>query len=159
MLAGSGPQPESPYDFWSCALLISLNHRRESLLNAIPHYNHCVRNQRVLRTEVIYQKPRLAAYLGRERPEGKVGYAFLQNVINGRLEEILPSLGCRSRHVTSVTCNNCYSQAEKSERQTIPRRQLAEEFKVIWQLEGGPGVKPGFAASDAAVLFGYTTHP
>src|SRR5438034_3645820 len=24
---------------------------------------------------------------------------------------------------------------------------------------GGPGVKPGFAASDAAVLFGYTTHP
>ena len=26
-------------------------------------------------------------------------------------------------------------------------------------LEGGPGVKPGFAASDAAVLFGYTTHP
>jgi hypothetical protein len=24
---------------------------------------------------------------------------------------------------------------------------------------GGPGVKPGFAASDATVLFGYTTHP
>ena len=24
---------------------------------------------------------------------------------------------------------------------------------------GGPGVKPGFAASDAAVLFSYTTHP
>jgi hypothetical protein len=24
---------------------------------------------------------------------------------------------------------------------------------------GGPGVKPGFAASDAAVLFGYTTRP
>ena len=24
---------------------------------------------------------------------------------------------------------------------------------------GGPGVKPGFAASDAAVLFDYTTHP
>ena len=24
---------------------------------------------------------------------------------------------------------------------------------------GGPGVNPGFAASDAAVLFGYTTHP
>ena len=30
---------------------------------------------------------------------------------------------------------------------------------VFWELEGGPGVKPGFAASDAAVLFGYTTHP
>jgi hypothetical protein len=27
------------------------------------------------------------------------------------------------------------------------------------QVAGGPGVKPGFAASDAAVLFGYTTHP
>jgi hypothetical protein len=27
------------------------------------------------------------------------------------------------------------------------------------QLGGGPGVKPGFAASDATVLFGYTTHP
>ena len=27
------------------------------------------------------------------------------------------------------------------------------------QLVGGPGVKPGFAASDAAVLFDYTTHP
>ena len=26
-------------------------------------------------------------------------------------------------------------------------------------LVGGPGVKPGFAASDATVLFGYTTHP
>src|SRR5215475_13542243 len=24
---------------------------------------------------------------------------------------------------------------------------------------GGPGVKPGFAASDATVLFSYTTHP
>lgn len=40
-----------------------------------------------------------------------------------------------------------------------PRHQLAEEFKMTWQLVGGPGVKPGFAASDAAVLFGYTTHP
>ena len=30
---------------------------------------------------------------------------------------------------------------------------------VFWELVGGPGVKPGFAASDAAVLFGYTTHP
>ena len=27
------------------------------------------------------------------------------------------------------------------------------------QLVGGPGVKPEFAASDAAVLFDYTTHP
>jgi hypothetical protein len=26
-------------------------------------------------------------------------------------------------------------------------------------LVGRPGVKPGFAASDAAVLFDYTTHP
>jgi hypothetical protein len=32
-------------------------------------------------------------------------------------------------------------------------------MSVFWQLGGGPGVKPGFAASDAAVLFGYTTHP
>jgi hypothetical protein len=32
-------------------------------------------------------------------------------------------------------------------------------MSVFWELEGGPGVKPGFAASDAAVLFGYTTHP
>src|SRR5246127_3793463 len=29
----------------------------------------------------------------------------------------------------------------------------------IRKVVGGPGVKPGFAASDAAVLFGYTTHP
>ena len=27
------------------------------------------------------------------------------------------------------------------------------------ELVGGPGVKPGFVASDATVLFGYTTHP
>src|ERR1700733_5294849 len=27
------------------------------------------------------------------------------------------------------------------------------------KVEGGPGVKPGFAASDATVLFSYTTHP
>ena len=26
-------------------------------------------------------------------------------------------------------------------------------------MAGGPGVKPGFAASDATVLFDYTTHP
>lgn len=26
-------------------------------------------------------------------------------------------------------------------------------------MEGRPGVKPGFAASEAAVFFGYTTHP
>jgi hypothetical protein len=32
-------------------------------------------------------------------------------------------------------------------------------MSVFWQLGGGPGVKPGFAASDAAVLFDYTTHP
>ena len=30
------------------------------------------------------------------------------------------------------------------------------QFKL---LVGGPGVKPGFAASDATVSFGYTTHP
>ena len=29
----------------------------------------------------------------------------------------------------------------------------------FWGLVGGPGVKPGFVASDATVLFGYTTHP
>jgi hypothetical protein len=32
-------------------------------------------------------------------------------------------------------------------------------MSVFWELVGGPGVKPGFAASDATVLFGYTTHP
>jgi hypothetical protein len=30
------------------------------------------------------------------------------------------------------------------------------QFKL---LVGGPGVKPEFAASDATVLFSYTTHP
>src|SRR5438067_2181041 len=132
MLAGSGPQPESPYDFRSCALLIPLHHCCESLLNPISHYDHCVRNQRVLRTEVIYQKPRLAAYLGREGPEGKVGDAFLQNVINGGLQEVLPPLGCRSRHVTSVTCNSCYSQAKNQRGRQLHDAKLAEEFKVIW---------------------------
>src|SRR5260370_12147940 len=165
MLTGSGPQPESPHNFRSCALLIPLHHRCESLLNPISHHDHCVRNQRVLRTEVIYQEPRFTAYLGREGPKGKVCDAFLQNVVNGCFEEILPPLGCCGIHVTSVTCNNCYSQVEnqraefKCDEQTTPRDQLAEEFKVTWQLVGGPGVKPGFAASDAAVLFGYTTHP
>src|SRR5580693_5522902 len=33
------------------------------------------------------------------------------------------------------------------------------EISLHSKLVGGPGVKPGFAASDAAVLFGYTTHP
>ena len=32
-------------------------------------------------------------------------------------------------------------------------------MSVFWDPVGGPGVKPGFAASDAAVLFDYTTHP
>ena len=32
-------------------------------------------------------------------------------------------------------------------------------FWVPRELAGGPGVKPGFAASDATVLFDYTTHP
>ena len=36
---------------------------------------------------------------------------------------------------------------------------LAEALNSTERLGGGPGVKPGFAASDAAVLFGYTTHP
>ena len=31
--------------------------------------------------------------------------------------------------------------------------------RLTWEVEGGPGVKPGFAASDATVLFSYTTHP
>ena len=36
----------------------------------------------------------------------------------------------------------------------------AESPRLVANLElvGGPGVKPGFAASDATVLFGYTTH-
>ena len=41
----------------------------------------------------------------------------------------------------------------------LSRRELAVIFKVTWELVGGPGVEPGFAASDAAVLFSYTTHP
>ena len=36
---------------------------------------------------------------------------------------------------------------------------IIPEFRQQLKMEGGPGVKPGFAASDAAVLFGYTTHP
>jgi hypothetical protein len=32
-------------------------------------------------------------------------------------------------------------------------------MSVFWEPVGGPGVKPGFAASDATVLFSYTTHP
>ena len=30
---------------------------------------------------------------------------------------------------------------------------------LLEDLVGGPGVKPGFVASDATVLFSYTTHP
>ncbi len=36
-----------------------------------------------------------------------------------------------------------------------PEANIQAQSPVV----GGPGVKPGFAASDAAVLFGYTTHP
>lgn len=36
------------------------------------------------------------------------------------------------------------------------RKQI---FKHSHAVVGGPGVKPGFAASDAAVLFDYTTDP
>ena len=31
-----------------------------------------------------------------------------------------------------------------------------DRFRLV---VGGPGVKPGFVASDATVLFSYTTHP
>jgi hypothetical protein len=37
--------------------------------------------------------------------------------------------------------------------------QWPRSIETREQMEGGPGVKPGFAASDAAVLFSYTTHP
>jgi hypothetical protein len=40
-----------------------------------------------------------------------------------------------------------------------PHEIKAGMEKLLDLLVGGPGVKPGFAASDAAVLFGYTTHP
>jgi hypothetical protein len=35
----------------------------------------------------------------------------------------------------------------------------AQKSVGLKKVVGGPGVKPGFAASDATVLFGYTTHP
>src|SRR5579862_1645567 len=44
---------------------------------------------------------------------------------------------------TAVASTNCRPQSESREASMV----------------GGQGVKPGFAASDAAVLFGYTTHP
>ena len=37
--------------------------------------------------------------------------------------------------------------------------QKTESPQLVPCMVGGPGVKPGFAASDATVLFGYTTHP
>jgi hypothetical protein len=39
-----------------------------------------------------------------------------------------------------------------------PRHQLAEEFKITWQLVGEPGVKPGLQLR-MLVLFDYTTRP
>ena len=36
---------------------------------------------------------------------------------------------------------------------------IISEIRQYPKVGGGPGVKPGFAASDAAVLFDYTTHP
>ena len=46
-----------------------------------------------------------------------------------------------------------FSEGESADFYIIP--EIRQYPKVV----GGPGVKPGFAASDAAVLFGYTTHP
>lgn len=46
-----------------------------------------------------------------------------------------------------------FSEDERADFYIIP--EIRQYTKVV----GGPGVKPGFAASDAAVLFGYTTHP
>lgn len=46
-----------------------------------------------------------------------------------------------------------FSEDERADFYIIP--EIRQYTKVV----GGPGVKPGFAASDAAVLFDYTTHP
>ena len=41
----------------------------------------------------------------------------------------------------------------------IGNQKSESAHDLVGALVGGPGVKPGFAASDATVLFGYTTHP
>ena len=48
-----------------------------------------------------------------------------------------------------------------SGRRLYAKIQVSESQNAEFdsKLVGGPGVKPGFAASDAAVLFDYTTHP
>ena len=46
-----------------------------------------------------------------------------------------------------------FSEGESADFYIIP--EIRQYPKVV----GGPGVKPGFAASDATVLFSYTTHP
>jgi hypothetical protein len=46
-----------------------------------------------------------------------------------------------------------FSEDERADFYIIP--EIRQYPKVV----GGPGVKPGFVASDATVLFSYTTHP
>ena len=71
-----------------------------------------------------------------------------------------------SKHNTSVLRIVEERQVTKAQR-LFQCNELSENHEnrvgstcdLRGELEGGPGVKPGFAASDAAVLFGYTTHP
>ena len=103
MLPGSCPAPERPDDLRSGVPPAILHHCGKGLLDTIAHDDHGFADQGILRAEVINKQPRLAADLGGQRAQGKVGHAMLQHVLDGEVEEDFAAGQGGLLHVTSVT--------------------------------------------------------
>src|SRR5206468_2738041 len=81
-------------------------------------------HQRIARSEVIDQKARFRSGGLRQRPQREVADAVFEDVLGGGLQELLAS----RLHVTSVTCNNRFSQGSAAVILSRPSTALGAGF-------------------------------
>ena len=72
------------------------------------------------------------------------------------MHDLCDELGLRCQ--VDITAGAARAWTNVDDRKHLVLAQTSRTALKITMV-GGPGVKPGFAASDAAVLFDYTTHP
>src|SRR6266850_346897 len=82
----------------------------KSLLDTLTDNGHRFCKQRVTRAEVIDQQPCFRTNCRCQRPQREVRHSLAKEIGNGCIQQFIAPGCSRIRHVTHVTCNDCYSQ-------------------------------------------------